>query len=229
MNNVFIIIPAYNEEASIGFVLQKLVALYPDLKIIVVVDGANDKTADIARTFSGITVLVHEINRGQGAALETGNEYARKNNAQMVIHFDADGQFDPTDITKMIEPVLLGRADIALGSRFLGTHNTPPSRRIFLRAGILFQWFLTGLFLSDAHNGFRVLNKKALECIRLSQDRMAHATEVIEEIAKHHLRFEEVPISIQYTKEISARPHAQKSFRGVGHILIELAKERFVR
>lgn len=229
MNTIFIIIPAYNEEASIGFVLRKLREMYPQMKIVVVSDGARDKTAFIARSFVGVTVLEHEINRGQGAALETGAEYAKRNNADAIIHFDADGQFDPSDIEKMIEPVVSGRADVSLGSRFLGNHNTPFIRRIFLRGGILFQWFLTGLLLSDAHNGFRVFNKKAFQHIKLTHDRMAHATEVIEEIAKYNLRFEEVPITVQYSRAILERPHAQKSFRGMLHILGDIAKARLVR
>lgn len=226
---VFIIIPAYNEEAGLGRVLADLTALYKETKIVVVVDGANDHTLEVAKSFSNVVVLEHFLNRGQGAALETGNEYARNAHADFVVHFDADGQQDPKDIEKLLLPLKNDEGDIVLGSRFQGNHNTPFVRRIFLRLGILFHWFFSGIFLTDAHNGLRAMNKKALFCLRLEQDRMAHATEILSEIARHDLRYKEVPVTIRYTKASQDRPHAQKTLSGSVRIIKDLVKKRVIQ
>lgn len=229
MKKVFIIIPAYNEEESIENVLKQLQTLYPKFQIVVVIDGARDQTASITRKFRDVIVLEHRLNRGQGAALETGNEYARQHGADIVIHFDADGQFDPHDIPKMIEPILQGDAEIVLGSRFLGTHNASWLRELVLRGGIIFQWILTGLLLTDAHNGFRVFSKKALDGIQISQDGMAHATEIIEEIARLSLSLKEVPVSVRYFHFLQSRTHAQRSIQGSFRILNDIFKKRMVK
>ena len=126
MNNnskIFIIVPAYNEEKNIGPVLSELTQNYKN--IIVVDDASKDKTTDIVKKFP-ITLLEHKINRGQGAALETGNQYALKNGADLIVHFDADGQFLVNEIEDLIKPIIHEDYEIVLGSRFLEKKSKIP-------------------------------------------------------------------------------------------------------
>lgn len=190
------VIPAYNEEAKIGEVIREL-APYTS-EIIVIDDGSTDGTKKSALK-SGAMVYSFLINRGQGAALEAGFKKALERAADIVVTFDADGQFDPAEIPALIKPIIKNEADIVLGSRFLGRANIPMVKKLLLRGAIWLTKFSSGLELSDTHNGLRALNRKALEAIHLTQDRMAHASEIIEQIAVQHLRYLEVPVTIRYT------------------------------
>ena len=201
--DVFIIIPAFNEATRVGPVLHELVQHYT--RVVVVDDGSTDGTAEVARQH-GCTVLRHPINRGQGAALQTGITYCLRAGAGFLVTFDADGQHQVSDIAAMLEPVVQGGVDVALGSRFLsGNSNVPPLRSMVLRAARIFTWLTSGLYLSDCHNGFRVLSRPAAEQIRLRQDRMAHASEFYDQIRAAGLSFKEVPVSIRYTPETLAK------------------------
>lgn len=193
-----IIIPAYNEGERIGPVLRK-VKKYGT--VVVIDDGSKDDTASVAQK-AGVIVLKHAVNLGQGAALETGFEYARRKNAKLVVTYDADGQHDATEIPKLIAPILKKKADITLGSRFLGSAvDMPVVKRVTLRMGIYFVYFLSGIKLTDTYNGFRAMNSNALNAIYLTHNRMAHPAELIELIARHKLRYREVPVTITYTKD----------------------------
>ena len=121
---VFIIIPAYNEEKNIGRVVSGLFE-HGLRQIIVVDDGSTDNTNGKAKE-AGAVVLRHEINRGQGAALQTGHEYAFKNGADAVVDFDGDGQFNPADIAPAAEAMSRAEADAAFGSRFLDKRSKIP-------------------------------------------------------------------------------------------------------
>lgn len=195
---IYIVIPAYNEEKSIVSVLSTLRDHHYD-NVVVVDDGSSDRTYELAKS-QGVIVLNHCINRGQGAALATGTAYALECGADIIVHFDADGQFDVSDIENLIAPVKQGEVDIVFGSRFLDKKsNIPIVRKFILKCGILFQWFLTGVKLSDAHNGFRAMNRKAASCIQITQDRAAHNTEILEETIRNGLRYREVPVRVYYT------------------------------
>lgn len=198
---IFVIIPAFNEEENISTVIQNIKDRMPFIELVVIDDCSQDSTFQIARK-TGITVLRHIINRGQGAALQTGNEYALKNKADIIVHFDADGQHRAGDIEKLIEPIRRGSADIALGSRFLRANNSIPftKKYFILKPAIIFNRFFTGLKLSDAHNGLRAFSANAARKIKITQDRYAHATEIISEIKKSGLKYQEVPIKIIYNK-----------------------------
>ena len=191
------LVPAYNEEKKIGSVVRSLFGHVDE--IVVIDDGSKDATAKVARE-AGATVLRHEINRGQGAALETGHAYARQRGASYVVHFDGDGQFDVADIAAAKQHLIQAHADILFGSRFLHQQSDIPwtKRALLLPLARLVQKYVFGVSLSDAHNGFRILNKEALEKIVITQDRMAHATE-IPVLAKHHgLVIIEFPVKIHY-------------------------------
>ncbi len=191
------IVPAFNEEKTIGSVVRDLFSLVD--QVVVVDDRSSDRTAQVAKE-NGAIVLQHKINRGQGAALETGHEYARQSEADFVLHFDADGQFDPNDILPAWEKLKQEQADLLLGSRFLdGRSQLPWTKKfLFLPLGRLIQQLFFGIKNSDAHNGFRILNKKALQKIKITQDRMAHATEIIILAQKNNLKIIEFPVKVIY-------------------------------
>ena len=193
------VVPAYNEEKRIGSVVQSLFGQVD--RVVVVDDNSTDNTFAVAKS-AGAIVLRHKINRGQGAALQTGHDYSLENNAEHVLHFDGDGQFDVQDIVPALKKIQEARADILFGSRYLDNRSTsvPWFKRYVLRpcATYIIDRPFTGLPLSDAHNGFRILHKKALDKIYISQDGMAHATEIPFLVRKHNLSFVEFPVKVTY-------------------------------
>jgi glycosyltransferase involved in cell wall biosynthesis len=195
--SVWVVIPAYKEAAIIGTVVADVARLYPN--VIVVDDASADETPDAAAR-SGALVVRHPINLGQGAALQTGIDFALERGAQFIVTFDADGQHHASDIPALIEPLHDGRADFALGSRFLGrTLNMPSSRRLLLQAALLFTRITTRLRITDAHNGLRAMTRRGAQAIHIRQNRMAHASEIVEQIARSRLAYVEVPVTIEYT------------------------------
>lgn len=196
-DSVWVVIAAYNEGERLITTLNGLVPLCRN--IVVVDDGSNDHTADVAKRFP-IWVLRHPINRGQGAALQTGLDFAHQRGAEVLVTFDADNQHDPADLPAMIAPIMSGAVDVALGSRFLGrADNIPLSRWIVLKLGVLFTRCVSRIAVTDTHNGFRAFSRMAVERIRITQDRMAHASEILDEIRVQRLRYVEVPVTIRYS------------------------------
>jgi len=194
---VFIIVPAYNEDMKIQSVLGDLKSKFQN--IVVIDDGSTDNTYQQALS-SGVTVLSHIVNRGQGAALMTGIKYSLDKGADIIVSFDADGQHQTEEIQKIINPIVHQQADIVLGSRFLEKKSKIPlARKIILKAGIVFTRLTTGLRLTDTHNGFRAFSRRAAKKINLRQDRMAHSSEILDEIKKSQLKYQEVPVNIKYT------------------------------
>lgn len=197
---IFLVIPVYNEETVIEKVIKNL-SDYP-YSIVVVDDGSTDRTFQLLQKFQ-IHRLHHQINLGQGAALQTGMTYALDQEADVIVHFDADGQHRAEDIEKIIEPVLKGEADVALGSRFLRYEDEkeiPLRRRLFLKVAAIVNGFLTGLWLTDAHNGLRALSRSSIEKIYLFENGYSHASEIVQQIRCNGLRYKEVPVRIRYTK-----------------------------
>lgn len=195
---IYIIIPAFNESSGLAAVLESLLPLH--YSIIVVDDGSTDDTEKTAGAFP-VLLIRHELNLGQGAALETGMEAARKLDADFVIHFDADGQHDPSDIAQLLIPLQKDEADIVFGSRFLETKPSGMSflKKIILKTGRWINYLITGILLTDAHNGLRALNKKALHSIHFHQQGMAHASEILYKVKRKSLRYLELPVHIRYT------------------------------
>jgi glycosyltransferase involved in cell wall biosynthesis len=221
---LWVVIAAYNESARIAATLAELAGRAPN--VVVVDDGSRDDTAAAARR-CGVWVLRHPINRGQGAALQTGITFALQRGAELIVTFDADGQHDPADLPALLAPVVSGAADVALGSRFLGrTIGMPTSRRFVLKAAVLFTRVVSRVRVTDAHNGFRALSRKAAQGIRIRQDRMAHASEILDEIRRHGLRFVEVPVTIRYTAATLAK--GQSSWNAV-RIVWQLLVGRVVK
>src|SRR5262249_10718749 len=155
-------------------------------------DGSADDTAERASAAS--IVLRHPVNLGQGAALQTGIDCALQQGADVIVTFDADGQHRAADIERLVAALAEARADFALGSRFLGhTVALPAARRLLLRAATVFTQLSTGLRLTDTHNGLRAMTRRGAGAIRLRQNRMAHASEILAQIAASGLRHVEVP------------------------------------
>lgn len=209
MDKTYVIIAAYNEGKNIIKTINGLKSEgYPN--IIVVDDGSKDNTFNIAKT-QGITVLKHIINRGQGAALQTGMTYALREGADYIIHFDADGQHNAKEIKDILAPLKSKQSEITLGSRFIKKQKIPLLRKITLKGAILIIWLFYGLKLTDAHNGFRGFTKNAAKKIVISSDRMEHASEIIEKIKQNNIKYKEVPVTITYTKE-----HLKNGRKGQG-------------
>ena len=220
-NNTFIVIPAYNEEKSIGRVLKDLKdSGYNNL--VVVDDGSHDFTSKIAEAHNAHLVR-HSFNRGQGASLKTGIDYALQQGANILVTFDADGQFKVDEIKGMIEPVYNKEVDITLGSRFLGkTENIPKLKKLTLKGGILFTYLFSNIKLTDTHNGFKAISREAAQKMKISQDRMAHASEMIDEIKNKKLRYKEIPVTVIYTDYSKEKGQSIfNSLRIVFHLIIE--------
>ena len=196
-SQVYVVIPAYNEGSVISFVVGEI--KQAGYAVVVVDDGSSDATAEEART-AGAVVINHPFNLGQGAALQTGIDYALAQPAEVIVTFDADGQHRLSDISRLAEALLQECADFALGSRFLGqAPNLPPLRRALLCAATLFTRLTTGLQVTDTHNGLRAMTRRGAAAIRLRQNRMAHASEWLSQIAASGLRYVERPVTIEYT------------------------------
>ena len=204
------IIPAYFEEDRIVGAVNDAAAFVD--AVVVVDDCSLDRTLERAKSTSAY-VLHHFVNCGQGAALQTGMDYALcALQADVIVHFDADGQMQGKDIPAMLAPILHQEVDVTLGSRFLGqVDNIPLTRRLVLKAAIVFTWFTSAIKLSDTHNGFRALSRRAAEAIRLRQNRMAHASEILDLIASKRLSYREVPVTIRYTEATLNKPTGQKT------------------
>lgn len=175
--------------------------------VVVVDDGSTDDTS-VAVFPEGVTLLRHIVNRGQGAALQTGMDYALAYcGANVIVHFDADGQMQGEDIPSLVAPILAGEVDVVLGSRFLEKKvvGIPFIRRVMLRLGTWFTIFLSGIRVTDTHNGFRALSKHAAQEIRITLDRMAHASEILDLVKTKRLRYTERPVKILYSEDSLAR------------------------
>jgi len=221
---VGVVIAAYNEAGVIARVITDVRRCgYP---VVVVDDGSADATAQVAAE-AGAVVINHPVNLGQGAALQTGIEYALAEAADFVVTFDADGQHRADDIAGLLKPLTENNADFALGSRFLGASiDLPASRRALLKAATLFTRLTTGLRVTDTHNGLRAMTRRGANHIALRQNRMAHASELLEQIARSGLRYVEVPVTIEYSAYSLAK--GQKLSDSLA-ILVDLSAQRLHR
>jgi glycosyltransferase involved in cell wall biosynthesis len=225
MGKTFIIIPAYNETEVIAESITPLLSL--GYEVVVVDDGSKTNIESHIKNLK-VHFLRHEINLGQGAALQTGMDYINKFNPEYVVHYDADGQHNYKDIVFFIEVLKNNNADIVLGSRFLKKETQaliPFGRQVILKIARLVNWLFAGLLLTDAHNGFRVMKGSVLNKMRLTENRMAHATEILRIINKEKLVYAEAPTEIHYT-EYSLQK-GQKPTASI-NILIDLILHRFI-
>ena len=196
-NDICVVIAAYNEAAMIARVVNEV--RRADYRVVVVDDGSQDATAQVARA-AGATVVQHPFNLGQGAALQSGIDLALASGAEVIVTFDADGQHGAADIPRLAEALAEENADFVLGSRFLdASSNIPRLRRLLLKAATVFTRVTTGLRLTDAHNGLRAMTRRGAGAIRLRQNRMAHASELLAQIGASGLHYVERPVTIHYS------------------------------
>lgn len=194
----WLIVPLYNEGRVIRDVMSRARAVFPN--IVCVDDGSRDDSASEARA-AGVHLVRHPVNLGQRAALRTGLDYAlSQKGARYFVTFDSDGQHQTEDAQRMILRLREKRADVVIGSRFLGVKsNAGRLKRVVLKTAVAFERLRTGLKLTDAHNGLRALNRRAAQTIQIHQNRMAHASEITSEIGRNRLMYLEEPVRIVYT------------------------------
>ncbi len=199
VSRTWIVIPLYNESPVIGDVVRGLIPHFPN--IVCVDDGSTDTSAQAARD-AGAVVVQHPVNLGQGAALQTGFEYALSDpEMTSIVTFDADGQHRVEDAYAMVSRIESGEADVVLGSRFLDDRtNIGWLKRLVLRTAALQTRLTTGMPLTDAHNGLRAFSRNVTSAIHLTQNRMAHASELIQLLAVLKPRWTEHPVQIIYTE-----------------------------
>ncbi|WP_417508300.1 glycosyltransferase family 2 protein [Microbacterium sp.] len=194
----WIVIPLYNEATVVGDVIASLLPHFPH--IVCVDDGSSDGSAEVAAA-AGAHLVQHPINLGQGAALQTGIEYALAHSAcEYIVTFDADGQHRIEDALEMLAVARDDDVAVVFGSRFLDNRTNPGwVKKVVLKTAIWVTNLTTGMKLTDAHNGLRVIRRDAAELIDLKQDRMAHATEIVLELGRTGLPWTEHPVELLYT------------------------------
>jgi len=218
-DDVWVVIPVYNEGSVIADVVAGVLPTFPN--VVCVDDGSRDGSADhICRTAAHL--VSHPVNLGQGAALQTGLEYALlQEGSQYFVTFDADGQHRVEDAQTMLAVARTEGADVVLGSRFLEQNEQIPLiKRIVLRTVVALSPTARKLKLSDAHNGLRVLNREAASRLRITMNGMAHASEIVGFLAASGLKVREVPVTILYTDY--SRSKGQSLINGV-NILFDLS------
>jgi polyprenyl-phospho-N-acetylgalactosaminyl synthase len=224
-----IIIPIYNESKVIYKLLEN--EALKKYTLVLVDDGSSD-----GLSLEQITVpfyfLQHAKNLGQGAALQTGMELATQLHADVAIHFDGDGQHDPADINALAEPVLIGKVPVAIGSRFLkrrGDTNlseVPLPRQMILQCARIIQFVFTGIVLTDSQNGLRAISGTVLPRIEITENRMAHAIELIQLFKRQRLAISEIPVNIRYTEYSNLK--GQKLLNGL-FIVLRLFLNKLLR
>jgi glycosyltransferase involved in cell wall biosynthesis len=193
---IICVIPAYNEAPHIGRVIAKV---KPFVDRIIVVDDHSADATSLEAEKAGALVVRHLINRGQGAALRTGTKLALDEGADIIVHFDADDQFQAEDIPAMVAPLLAGEADAVLGSRFLGHANLPKLKRhLIMPLARLANRLFFNIRLSDPQSGFRALARPCAARLRIENDGMAHCSEILHRLFRQGERVVEVPITVIY-------------------------------
>jgi glycosyltransferase involved in cell wall biosynthesis len=218
---IFCVIPVYNEEGAIVEVVNS-VQNYVD-EVVVVDDGSDTEVSQCLAPTESVTILRHIINRGQGAALQTGTEYALANDADIIVHFDGDGQFVAREINDVVRPIMENLAGAVFGSRFLSKRSEIPwrKRNVIIPLARLVNRLFFNINLTDPQSGFRALSKEVASKIRIEQDRMAHCSEILYKTLTSGFSVKEVPITVIY------RNFGQK-FSGGIKILKELFLGRLI-
>lgn len=202
-NSIWVVVAAYNEARTIQQVVLGLRRICPN--VVVVNDCSTDATPILAGA-AGAQVVTHPVNLGQGAALQTGITFALQEGAAHIVTFDADLQHRSEEIPVLLNALTQSGADFALGSRFLGNAtNLDLSRKLLLKVAILFTRFTTGLKITDTHNGLRAMTRRGASRLNIHQNRMAHASEILQQIAKSRLPYVEVPVTVDYTSYSKAK------------------------
>ena len=197
-SDIAILVPVYNEQEVLKEFFLNLKEIRPNDTIIVIDDGSSDNSASLLREIGGIYLLTHDINMGQGASLQTGIKFARKLGFKYAVTIDSDGQHDPKEIELFERTIKNSGCDIVLGSRFLGNVQDISSfKKIILKLATIFTWIVSGIKLTDCHNGLRIIDISN-DKFNITQNRMAHASEIIDIIKNQNLKYEEIPCTVIY-------------------------------
>jgi polyprenyl-phospho-N-acetylgalactosaminyl synthase len=212
--SIFVIVPAFNEATVIRETVQQL--LQKGYSVIVVDDGSTDNTEEVLRSMP-IQYIRHGANLGQGAALQTGLEYAINTGATYVVTFDADGQHDVADIDTMLTLLEKNKAGIVFGSRFLegSKTNMRMSRRLVLRIARFVNYLASGILLTDANNGLRVMTSETARLISITENRSSHSAQIQNLVKRNRIRYVECPVHISYSAYSK-----QKGVRNISSIRI---------
>ena len=206
-NSVLIGLPAYNE----GKVIDKLIDNIREEgfdNILVVDDCSNDNTYNVAIS-KGIDVLRHPINRGAGASTATIIEYAKRNKYEYLVLMDSDGQHNPKDIKRLIDKK--GKYDVVIGSRMINTKGMPIVRKIANFVGSIVTYFVFGIYVNDSQSGFKLLNRRAINKIKIHFDTFEFSSEMLGEIKKNNLKTKEIPIEVIYTQHSQSKGQSVKN------------------
>ncbi|WP_406831853.1 glycosyltransferase family 2 protein [Pedococcus sp. KACC 23699] len=217
-DDVWLVIPLYNEARVIAEVVATARAVFP--RVVCVDDGSSDASAAEAEA-AGAVVVRHPVNLGQGAALQTGFSYALGDpGMRWVVTFDADGQHQVADVVAMLDKARAESLDVVFGSRFLDDRTQAGFlKKLILRAAVGYTNLTTKTRLTDAHNGLRLLSRSVVERLDITQNRMAHASELVAQIGEMDVRYGESPVHILYTDYSKAK--GQSIWNAV-NILVEL-------
>jgi glycosyltransferase involved in cell wall biosynthesis len=220
---VWLIVPVFNEGQVIGEVIRNARKAFAN--IVCVDDGSHDNSAERIKA-AGAHLVQHPVNLGQGAAIQTGVEYARAQpGAQYFVTFDADGQHQIADVLAMLERLRSDDVDIVVGTRFHGdTTHIPWIKRLILKTVVLLSPRGRRLGLTDAHNGLRVFNRTVAEQMNITLNGMSHASEIVEMIDRNKWRVVEEPVIILYTDYSMAK--GQSVINGVNIVFETFFKSR---
>lgn len=196
MKKIVVIIPVFNEEKTLARVLREVQKYVDD--IVVIDDGSEDSSGEVARQ-AGVITIRHFLNRGLGAALETGRQAALLFNPDYLITFDADSQHKAEDLPRLLKEAEESKAEIVIGSRLLDASGMPFFRIIANKIGNLATFLLFGLKVTDSQSGLRLFSAEAAAKLRLKSNRMEVSSEIIKEIKRHNFKFREIPIKAIYT------------------------------
>ncbi|UFU02247.1 glycosyltransferase family 2 protein [Ruania suaedae] len=217
-DDTWLVVPLYNEARVVGEVIAGALPTFGH--IVCIDDGSTDDSAAAARA-AGATVIRHATNLGQGAALQTGIDFVlSQTGARYLITFDADGQHQVSDAASMLQRAREEDLAVVFGSRFLDNRTKAGLlKRIVLKTAVWVTNQSTGLRLTDAHNGLRVIRRDAAQGVRLRQDRMAHASEIVLQLGRTRLPWAEHPVHVLYTDYSKGK--GQSLWNAV-NILVEL-------
>ncbi len=218
MVRTWVAIPMYNEATVIGSVVEEVLRTFP--YVVCVDDGSTDGSVAAAAA-AGAHVVQHPINLGQGASLQTAFDFALRDPLMTeVLTFDADGQHQVADAVGMVEKLRAENLDVVIGSRFLDDRTQlGGAKKLVLRLAAFYTRRTTGMALTDAHNGLRVLNRGLVERIHITQNRMAHASELVDQIGDLKASWAEYPTHIIYSDYSKAK--GQSLLNSI-NILVEL-------
>jgi glycosyltransferase involved in cell wall biosynthesis len=207
------VVPAYNEERNIGRLLAELGALDPDLEVVVVSDGSTDRTAEVA-VAAGAHVLRLPFNLGIGGAVQTGFRFAWEGGYELAVRLDGDGQHDPAQLRAVVEPVVAGEADLAIGSRFIGDggYRSSAARRVGIRVLARVVSWIAHQRLTDTTSGFQALNRRAIGLFAADLPGDYPEVEGLVMAVRHKLRVREVPVTMR------EREHGRSSIGTLGSV-----------